>query len=285
MKINKIKFRPTLTFFAVVFGLFLLSCEDDEKNLLNDFELGGFVRFSEPFPVVVDVNDLSEISGISITTTLEAPDKNIVSYRMEVSATIAGVEVGPVQFGTEITTFPATITIKAIDLASALSIDLADIGFGDTFNFKGTATNDKGTVYSSDRMSYDSETKELNGSNSSADLLDEKGYRNAFEFGFAIPCPPEAGEISGNWIINFIDLYGDGWDGAFITVSIDGVATNYTLQSGDSGQEIITVPEGTQRLVFSYTSGSFEEEHVYTIERPSGAIIGPIGPNPPLCIN
>ena len=286
MKKNKIlKYKLTLAVLSLVLGLFLLSCEDDNKNLLNDFEIGGFVRFAEPFPLVVAVNDLSDIANIAITTTLEAPDKNVVSYSMEVSATISGSTIGPVSFGTEITSFPATITITSVDIANTLNINLADIGFGDTFNFIGTAINDKGVVYSSERMSYDSETNEITGSNSTADLLDEIGYRNAFEFGFAIPCPPETGDFAGDWIINFTDLFGDGWDGAFITVEIDGVSTNYTLIDGASGTETINVPDGTVTLRFSYTPGNWEEEHVYTVETPSGEIIGPIGPYPPLCIH
>lgn len=284
-KIFTKRWHLTLVLLTAVVGLFLLSCEDDEKNLLNDFDIGGFVRFAQPFPVFVDVNDLSEIPGIAIVATLETPDNNVVSYSMEVSGEIAGVAYGPSPFGTEITSFPAEITITATAIASALEIDINDIGFGDTFTFKGTAINDKGIVYSSDRMSFDSSTEEVSGSNSTGDLLDEDGYRNALEFGFAIPCPPETGDIAGDWIINFTDLYGDGWDGAFITVSIDGVGTDYTLQSGAAGTEIVTVPEGTQRLVFSYTPGSWEEEHVYTVETPGGVIIGPIGPNPPLCLN
>lgn len=284
-KIFTIRFKQTLAILFAVFGLFLLSCEDGNKNLLDDFEIGGFVRFAEPFPLVVDVQDLSEIAGIAITATLETPDNNVVSYSMEVSATIAGTDYELAPIGTEITSFPATISITMVDIASALNLDVSTVGFGDTFTFKGTAVNDKGTVYSSDRLSFDSDTKTAGGANSTEDLLNEAGYRNAFAFGFAIPCPPETGDFAGDWVINFTDLWGDGWDGAFITATIDGVGTNYTLESGASGSVTVTVPEGTQRLVFSYTPGSWEEEHVYTIETPSGTIIGPIGPNPPLCIN
>lgn len=280
----KIRFKQILVLIVAVFGIFLLSCEDDKKNLLNDFEIGGFVRFEVPFPTVVDVSDLSDIPGVTIETTLEAPDKNVVSYSMEVSATIGGEFYDYVSFGSEITSFPNTITISIVDIADALEIDIDAIDFGDTFDFKGTAVNDKGIVYSSERQDYEEETGKVSGGNNSDDLLDELGYRNAFEFGFAIPCPPETGDIVGDWTIYFEDLYGDGWDGAFITVEIDGVSTDYTLNAGSSGTEIVNVPAGTTVLRFSYTAGSYEEEHVYTIETPTGEIIGPNGPNPSLCI-
>lgn len=281
----KTRFKQVLVLMVAVFGIFLFSCEDDEKNFLNDFGIGGFVRFETAFPTVVDVSDLSDIPGVSIETTLEAPDKNIVSYSMEVSATVGGEFYDFVSFGSEITSFPNTITITIVDIAEALDLDIDAIGFGDTFDFKGTAVNDKGIIYSSERLAFDAGTGKASGGNTTDDLLDELGYRNAFEFAFAIPCPPETGDIIGDWTIYFEDLYGDGWDGAFITVEIDGVGTNYTLESGSSGVEVVNVPEGTTSLRFSYTAGSYEEEHIYSVETPSGELIGPIGPNPPLCLH
>ena len=81
------------------------------------------------------------------------------------------------------------------------------------------------------------------------------------------------------------DLYGDGWDGAFVTVDIDGATTQYTILGGSAQTHVVNVPAGTQKLVISYTTGAFEEEHVYTVEKPDGTVLGPFGPNPPLCIN
>ncbi len=270
---------------VAVFGFCLCSCEDEDKKILNDIlKTGGFVRFETPFPKVVDVSSLADLPNISIITTLETPDNNVASYSMEVSATISGVTIGPVPFGTEITSFPASIEITATQLASDLDIDISDLGFADSFTFKGTSINDQGTVFSSDRLSFDSSTQTAGGANSTNDLLDEDGYRNAFEFGFAIPCPPESGDIAGDWILDMIDLYGDGWDNAFVTVAIDGVATDYTVDAGSAQTHVVTVPAGTQNLVISYTTGSFEEEHVYSVEKPDGTVLGPFGPNPGACL-
>lgn len=262
------------------------SCEDEDKNNLDSFQkTGAFVRFAEAFPAVVNVQSLSDVAGISISTTLEDTNNSVVSYRMEVSATIGGANFGPAPLGNEITTFPATISITTAEIASALNIDLADVGFGDTFNFTGTAVNRQGVVYSSERVAFDSETKVVTGGNNTNDIIDEDGYRNAFEFGFAIPCPPEVGDFAGNWVFDMVDLYGDGWDGAFVTVDIDGATTNYTVVAGSGQVHNVNIPAGTQKLVISYTSGAFEEEHVYTVTKPDGTVLGPFGPNPPLCIN
>jgi len=79
--------------------------------------------------------------------------------------------------------------------------------------------------------------------------------------------------------------FGDGWDGAFVTFEIDGVTTDYTFTAGSAANFEVNVPEGTSSLVISYTSGAFEEEHIYTIETPDGDVRGPFGPNPAPCIN
>lgn len=271
----------------VVLAFGIVSCEDDEKNKFNIISgaEGAFVRFAEPFPSVVDVSSLDQIADVSITAIIESPDNNVVRYSLSVGATISGVNMDPMPLGNEITTFPTSVTITMADIASALGLATTDIGFGDTFDFVGTAENKAGTVYTSERQRFDQETKEVTGGNNSTDLLDEDGYRNAFEFGFAIPCPAEAGDFVGDWTFEMIDLYGDGWDNAFVTVSIDGAATNYTVEAGSGQNHVVNVPTGTQRLVISYTPGSFEEEHVYSVTKPDGTVIGPLGPNPGLCIN
>ena len=86
--------------------------------------------------------------------------------------------------------------------------------------------------------------------------------------------------VPGVYTIEFEDSFGDGWDGAFITVTIDGMATDFTLESGSSTATEVTVPEGTSTLTFSYTAGSFEEEHSYVIVDPFEGDAAIDGPNP-----
>lgn len=84
----------------------------------------------------------------------------------------------------------------------------------------------------------------------------------------------------GEYTINFFDSFGDGWDGAFFTVIIDGeqVGGNLTLENGGNGAETFTVPEGATTLELTYTSGDFEEEHTYTLLDPNGKGAGSGGP-------
>ncbi|WP_299227366.1 hypothetical protein [uncultured Psychroserpens sp.] len=262
-----------------------ISCEDEDKNPLNDIlaDSGGFVRFATPFPTVVNVSDLSEVPGVVINNVLEAPDGNVVSYRMEASAMVAGTTYGPLPYGEEITSFPTPITITIVDLADFFGFDVNTIGFGDTFSFTGTAVNDRGIVYTSEDLDFDDETGTRSGGNNTDDLIDEIGYRDAFEFGFAIPCPPLDNPTVGDWTIDMTDLYGDGWDGAFVTVSIDGTETDYEIVDGDSAIHVFNVPSGTSVLRISYTSGSWEEEHIYSIINPDGVVFGPFGPEPGMC--
>jgi len=76
----------------------------------------------------------------------------------------------------------------------------------------------------------------------------------------------------GDYTLTMEDVYGDGWNGGFITISIDGVETEHST-SGPLKVETITIPEGTSRFLFSYTAGDWEGENLYTFADPDGAII------------
>lgn len=76
----------------------------------------------------------------------------------------------------------------------------------------------------------------------------------------------------GDWILEMEDVYGDGWNGGVITVSIDGVETDYAA-SGSTTTATITIPDGTSRLLFTYTAGDWEGENLYTFTDPNGVVV------------
>lgn len=83
----------------------------------------------------------------------------------------------------------------------------------------------------------------------------------------------------GEYTVNLTDLYEDGWDGAFIEVTIDGGEPQvFTIETGASSTGTFTIPEDAVSLFVTYTNGDWEEEHVYEIIDPNGkkaAVGGP----------
>lgn len=87
--------------------------------------------------------------------------------------------------------------------------------------------------------------------------------------------------FAGEYTINMTDLYGDGWDGAFLSVTInDGETQTFTVETGDSATGTFTVPAGSTSLVVTYTNGAWEDEHVYQIIDPNGKKAAVGGPFP-----
>jgi hypothetical protein len=76
----------------------------------------------------------------------------------------------------------------------------------------------------------------------------------------------------GDWTLDMTDVYGDGWNGGFITISIDGTETEYTC-TGGSTIVTVNVPTGTTRLLFTYTAGDWEGENLYTFTDPNGMLV------------
>ncbi len=95
-------------------------------------------------------------------------------------------------------------------------------------------------------------------------------HTTPFRYSSVVVCfkVPEAGD----WTLAMEDVYGDGWNGGFITVSIDGTETQYAC-SGALTTETISVPAGTSRFLFTYTAGDWEGENLYTLTDPNGTIV------------
>ena len=103
-------------------------------------------------------------------------------------------------------------------------------------------------------------------------------FSSPFAYNISIACIPIT-PFTGDYTLEILDSFGDGWDGAFITVDIDGTTTDYTT-AGSGDTYVINVPDGTSSLTFSYTPGNFEGEHTYTLTAPTGEIAASDGPGP-----
>lgn len=262
--------------YKYIFGLLLVAvaisaCEDEDKNPVNVFDLENstapYVRILLDETIVAK----GDLASSSFSGKVDDPSDNVASWELSVSIESGGVATDTVAL-TTVTEFPSNISIPYTDIASALGITVDDISGGDFIRFLGKSTGTDGTIATIE--------------NFSATLTGQPEQLQAFNFIVLVKCSPISdATVSGTWVIDMQDLYGDGWDGAFVTFEIDGVATNYTFTAGDAASFHVDVPAGTGELVISYTSGAFEEEHVYTIQTPDGNVLGPFGPNPAPCIN
>ncbi|GLU43716.1 hypothetical protein Musp01_13400 [Muricauda sp. NBRC 101325] len=249
----------------------MAACEDDDKNPLNIFELENSAAPYVRIKLDESIVPKGELANSSLSGTVSAPSNNVASWDLSVTMELGGVSTDTIAL-TTITNFPSDISIPYSEMASALGISVDDISGGDFIRFLGTATGMDGSVVTVD--------------NFSPTVTGQPEQLQAFNFIVLVKCSPMSGTtIPGTWTIEMEDLFGDGWDGAFVTFEIDGVATNYTFAAGSEATFEVDVPAGTAELVISYTSGAFEEEHVYTIETPDGEVLGPFGPFPSPCIN
>jgi|GEM_PF-2499781 len=233
-KTYNIQKKPFAAILLVFFGLIFFSCEDEDKNPLNDlsFADGGFVRFVDNNPE--SAIGVEQVSDLTYSFAVEDANNNVATYDLRMYADISGVRTDTVDVET-VSSFPQSFSFTTSDLANLLGIDDTEIGFGDNFFFSGTATTNDGTVYSgANRLalieiflqtdgSYLDEdddpvtinptdeivnTKEgklflKSGQNITDDLIDEAGYRQAYEFDFIILCPPPAllSDFIGTWQI------------------------------------------------------------------------------------
>ena len=228
-----IKSITTLLLIAIAF----VGCEDEDKNPLN--LLGGEEIKSPYVRIVVDQTIVAagDIATSSLNGTVDARDNNVASWELSVSRESGGVASDTVAL-TTITTFPSEISIPYTEIAAALGITTDEIGGGDFIRFLGKSTGTDGSVFTLE--------------NFTGSITGQAEQRQAYNFIVLVKCSPITdATVAGTWKVEMTDLYGDGWDGAFLTVDIDGVPrTNYTVVAGcwSSASHVNDVPAGTSKI-------------------------------------
>lgn len=119
-------------------------------------------------------------------------------------------------------------------------------------------------------------------------------FASPYQWEATILCVPAA-PISGTYVLNLNDSYGDGWQGSAIRVTIDGTPTDFAIPdywaggcSGVGNADChdasfnVVVPGGTSTLTWEFVAGSYPGECSYDVIGPnSGIVIASGGPNPP----
>jgi hypothetical protein len=75
------------------------------------------------------------------------------------------------------------------------------------------------------------------------------------------------------------DTYGDGWDGATMTVLVNGVAVGTYTATGYGNSVTVTVCNG-DTVELNYTAGAYENEHLYTFYDAAWNLLHSDGPTP-----
>lgn len=88
---------------------------------------------------------------------------------------------------------------------------------------------------------------------------------------------------SCNFRLELYDTFGDGWNGAFLTVIINGDSMRYTLDNQTDNGEFrafsVPVNDG-DTVTLIYTRGGFDNEAAYAIYNPENILVYAAGPNP-----
>ena len=92
-------------------------------------------------------------------------------------------------------------------------------------------------------------------------------FRSPFLYPIVIGCRFDAnnsGAVAGIYTITGQDSWGDGWNGATLKWTIDGVTTSWTV-AGTDGTTSFTVPASASTFGFEFTSGDWDSEITYQV--------------------
>lgn len=267
MKKNKIYL--SLLFAGI---LVMTSCKDDDLDRLDltTIKSGAILRtLSKDLPTVnrnspnstdlsvqVEFDDfLNQDTMESIDVFVSFVDTSPVAGQV-LSFDEAFIKNVPVSSFTlaSIGKLSGTIEINIGEAMNAMGLTQTQLYGGDVFLMRLALKTSSGDVYTSDNVG----TK----------IQGSSAFLSPFRYSSSVVCPPPA----GTWTIDVQDSYGDGWNGAAISVNLNGIIKDYTIDDGTDGSFSITVPEGSSALVFSYVNGSWDEEATFQITSPDGVI-------------
>ena len=156
------------------------------------------------------------------------------------------------------------ISLTLTQAINAIGASSSDYSGGDSITVRLELVLTDGRTFSSDDS-----TGSLQGSY----------FSSPYAYNAVIKCIP-ASPVAGTYEVAMHDSYGDGWNGGYISVNINGTEVQQiTIPSGSSGNESFIVPAGTTSLDVHYVSGDWDSEVTFQISR-NGDTIFSDGPSP-----
>ncbi len=270
-------------FLLALSTTFFISCETDDKvvdQVIDNFTVGAVLRTrnqqGSPYnafvpgsvwTVTVEEQDeqfggLLESVDLYISFTDNQDDPNDSSVPEQLLATFAASEFGTSSRGLPELTFTTTLQ----ESATAVGIGTGYSG-GDVFSYRFVVNLTDGRSFTN--------TDANNG------VLGGSYFSSPYKYDVTVACIP-VGPVPGTYTLDMQDSFGDGWNGASIRVTVDGVATDYTITpaQGASNSESITIPATATTWSWEYVSGDWDSEVTYQLYAPNGKLAYADGPNP-----
>ena len=262
--------------------LSIVSCEEDDKlvqQVLSDFTSGTFLRTrstaGNPFNAFV-----SE-SPYSVTMEMQTADDQVVEvinlyYSFQERQFDDGVDrsvadqlfttFDPTTFETSSRGLPEFTHNSTLgEIAGFLGLTSADYTGGDAFTYRFEVVLADGRTFTA--------------GDASGTAAGSTYYRTPYAYPVNVTCIP-TGPVAGDYLLEMQDSYGDGWNGASVRVTIDGVATDYFIADGSSDTATITIPAGATTAVWEFVSGDWDSEITFQITGPNGDAAYSDGPSP-----
>ncbi|MEM1338288.1 MAG: hypothetical protein AAF717_10320 [Bacteroidota bacterium] len=276
--------------------LLFIGCADADKtfdDIIDNEQRGAVLRTVSiaESEILYDVAT-STVLGGNFTVTLEAQDQEdgallssvevFVAFEDETEGgtdndrdevmleTIPSSAFSPGEFGLPRTEY----TVSAETLQQTLGVTGDQIFGGDRFTVRFELVLTDGRRFS---LAQNSGT------------LTGAFFSSPFRYNVNIVCAPSV-PTAGTWSVNTTDTFGDGWNGGELVILLDGT-DEITIANVDDGTRpfdesvqdfTFEVPDGTQTISITYTSGDFDGEVLFTITSANGNMVSDEGPDPPV---
>ena len=98
--------------------------------------------------------------------------------------------------------------------------------------------------------------------------LTQSYFKSPFQYRKTITCFMDAGIVAavpGLYTVNMTDSWGDGWNGAAVVMTLDGVDYSTSFSTGSADTIVFEVPTGSATMGFKFVAGAWDSEVDFNI--------------------